>query len=274
MRSIAVMGEKGGTAKSTTAINVAAALARRGDKVLVIDADGQANTTMVFLGGREAARPTLADVLMGEAEAADAIRPTGTRRLQLLPAAGDLADVNVALAAEIGRERRLRLAMEGQGDAYDYVVVDTGPARSIVNVNVMNFAGEVLAPVEPGIFALAGLGKVQDAIAEVARYLDNRALRLGGLLLARCRNDNVSRDVERQLREMFGPLVYEATVPASVKVEEANARFLPVIDFAPRSPAAAAYLALTEEIADGQRTQGRARDAAGGPAPADDTAAA
>jgi chromosome partitioning protein len=273
MRAIAVMGEKGGTSKSTTVINVSAALARRGHRVLVVDADGQANTTMVFLGGRTADRPTLSDVLTDGVDAAEAIRKTGTRRLELLPADSTLADVNVALAAEVGRERRLRLAMEAVAGDYDFIVIDTGPARSIVNVNVMNFAGEVLAPVEPGIFALAGLGKIQEAIAEVARYLDNRTLRLGGLLLARCRNDNVSRDVERQLREMFGPLVYETTVPTSIKVEEASSRFLPVIDFAPRSPAAHAYLELTGEIlAHGQRTQDRTGGAARGPAAADDAA--
>lgn len=274
MRSIAVMGEKGGTAKSTTVINVAAALARRGNRVLVVDADGQANTTMVFLRGRAPERPTLSDVLLEGADAANAIRETGSRRLELLPADATLADVNVALAAEIGRERRLRLAMEGVAESYDFVVVDTGPARSLVNVNVMNFAGEVLAPVEPGIFALAGLGKVQEAIGEVARYLDNRELKLAGLLLARCRNDNVSRDVERQLRELFGELVYRATIPGSVRVEEANARFLPVIDYAPRSTAARAYLELTEEIVHGRQAGDGSGGAADGTAEADDAEAA
>jgi chromosome partitioning protein len=272
MRSLAVMGEKGGTAKSTTVINVAAALAKRGHKVLAIDADSQASITMVLLMGRGPSPPTLADVLLERADAMDAIRPTGSRRLSLLPADGNLADVNVALAAEVGRERRLRLAMEGVADDYDFVIVDTGPARSLVNVNVMNFAGEILAPIEPGIFALAGLGKVQDAIGEVAKYLDNRTLRLSGLLLTRCRNDNVSRDAERQLRETFGRLVYGTTVPASVKVEEANARFLPVIDYAPRSPAATAYQSLTEEIIHGQRAQDRAGQRADEPVAADDAA--
>src|SRR4051794_22190223 len=101
MRSLAVMGEKGGTAKSTTVINVAAALAKRGHKVLAIDADSQASITMVLLMGREPSPPTLADVLLERADAMDAIRPTGSRRLSLLPADGNLADVNVALAAEV-----------------------------------------------------------------------------------------------------------------------------------------------------------------------------
>lgn len=262
MRTIAVMAEKGGSGKSTVTINVAAALAREGKRVLVIDADGQANTTMVFLGGRTAEPPTLAEVLTDQADALEAIRRTGSRRLDLLPAVDALADVNVALAGEIGRERRLRLALEGALDGYDFTLVDTGPARTLVNVNVLNAVEEVIVPVDPGMFALAGLGKLQNAIDEVRRYLDNRVLRLAGLVLARCRNDNVSRDVEAQLREMFGELVYHTTIPSSVRVEEANARFLPVIDHAPRSAVAQAYSRLTEEIAHGHRTEDRARDAA------------
>jgi chromosome partitioning protein len=272
MRSIAVMGEKGGTTKSTTVINVAAALARSGRSVLVIDADGQANTTMVLLMGHSPASPTLADVLMGGADPAAAIRPTGIRRLDLIPANDGLADVNVALAGEVGRERRLRLAMGELAERFDYVLIDTSPARSLVNVNVMNYAGEVLAPVEPGIFALAGLGKLQGAIGEVARYLDNTTLVLGGLLLARCRNDNVSRDVEAQLRETFGELVYRTTIPTSVRVEEANARFLPVIDHAPRSAAALAYLGLAEEIDHGRAQGDGAGDTGDGPDAADQAA--
>jgi chromosome partitioning protein len=209
---------------------------------------------------------------MGQGDAARAIRATGIKRLELLPATDALADVNVALAGEVGRERRLRLAMGELAEDFDYVLVDTSPSRSLVNVNVMNYAGEVLAPVEPGIFALAGLGKLQDAIAEVGRYLDNTALRLGGLLLARCRNDNVSRDVEAQLREAFGELVYRTTVPTSVRVEEANARYLPVIDHAPRSAAALAYLRLAEEIAHGRAQDDGAGDAGQETVPADDAA--
>jgi chromosome partitioning protein len=138
--------------------------------------------------------------------------------------------------------------MRGVDEAYDFVIVDTSPQRSLINTNVLNYVAEVLAPVDPGIFSLAGLVKLQGAVAEVVRYLDNQTLRIAGLVVARSTHDNLSRDVEAQLRATFGALVYETTIPANTKVGEAHARFLSVLDYAPRSPAAQAYEALTREI--------------------------
>jgi chromosome partitioning protein len=138
-----------------------------------------------------------------------------------------------------------------------------------------NYAGEVLVPVDPGIFSIAGLGKLQEAVAEVVRYLDNRRLRIAGLVLTRAQNNNVSRDVEAQLRELFGELVHPTTIPHSVKIEEAHGRFVPVLDYAPRSAGAKAYMKLVEEIiANEQRTQDGAGAAPHGAVAADDADAA
>lgn len=248
MRSIAWLSEKGGTAKTTSAINSAVGLARLGHRVLLVDADPQANATMVLLAGRPAEAPTLAHVLIDQADAADAIRPTRTEGLDVLPSDTLLADANVALASEPGRERRLKLALEGLDAGYDFVVIDTSPQRTLINVNVLNYVGEVLCPVDPGIFALSGLGTLREAVAEVARHLDNRALRLGGLVLTRTQRDNITRDVEAQLRGTFGELVFRTTIPSTTKIGEAHARFLSVLDYAPRSSGAQAYKALVSEI--------------------------
>ena len=226
MRSIAWLSEKGGTAKTTSAINSAVGLAKLGHRVLLVDADPQANATMVLLEGRPDEAPTLAHVLIDQTDAADAIRPTRTEGLDVLPSDTLLADANVALASELGRERRLKLALEGLDAGYDFVVVDTSPQRTLINVNVLNYVGEVLCPVDPGIFALSGLGTLREAVAEVARYLDNRALRLGGLVLTRTQRDNITRDVEAQLRGTFGELVFRTTIPSTTKIGEAHARFL------------------------------------------------
>jgi chromosome partitioning protein len=102
--------------------------------------------------------------------------------------------------------------------------------------------------VDPGIFALSGLGTLREAVAEVARHLDNRALRLGGLVLTRTQRDNITRDVEAQLRGTFGELVFRTTIPGTTKIGEAHARFLSVLDYAPRSSGAQAYKALVSEI--------------------------
>ena len=248
MRSIAWLSEKGGTAKTTSAINSAVGLAKLGHRVLLVDADPQANATMVLLEGRPAKAATLAHVLIDQTDAADAIRPTRTEGLDVLPSDTLLADANVALASELGRERRLKLALEGLDAGYDFVVIDTSPQRTLINVNVLNYVGEVLCPVDPGIFALSGLGTLREAVAEVARHLDNRALRLGGLVLTRTQRDNITRDVEAQLRGTFGELVFRTTIPSTTKIGEAHARFLSVLDYAPRSSGAQAYKALVSEI--------------------------
>jgi chromosome partitioning protein len=248
MRSIAWLSEKGGTAKTTSAINSAVGLAKLGRRVLLVDADPQANATMVLLEGRPAEAPTLAHVLIDRADAADAIRPTRTGGLDVLPSDTLLADANVALASEPGRERRLKRALAGLDAGYDFVVIDTSPQRTLINVNVLNYVGEVLCPVDPGIFALSGLGTLREAVAEVARHLDNRALRLGGLVLTRTQRDNITRDVEAQLRGTFGGLVFRTTIPGATKIGEAHARFLSVLDYAPRSSGAQAYKALVAEI--------------------------
>ena len=248
MRSIAWLSEKGGTAKTTSAINSAVGLAKLGHRVLLVDADPQANATMVLLEGRPAEAPTLAHVLIDQTDAADAIRPTRTEGLDVLPSDTLLADANVALASELGRERRLKRALEGLDAGYDFVVIDTSPQRTLINVNVLNYVGEVLCPVDPGIFALSGLGTLREAVAEVARHLDNRALRLGGLVLTRTQRDNITRDVEAQLRGTFGELVFRTTIPSTTKIGEAHARFLSVLDYAPRSSGAQAYKALVSEI--------------------------
>ena len=267
MRVIAWCSEKGGTGKSTSAINTAAALAKAGNRVLVVDLDPQGNTSLVFLRGEAAAPPTVGAVLVGEADAGEAVRPTATPGLDLLPADASLADANAELVNLIGREARLRAALAGV--RYDFVVIDTPPTRSLLTVNALVAAGEVLIPVEPSLFALAGLGQLQQAVDDVRRYLGNAPLRIAGVLLTRTRNDNLSRDVEAKLREAFGALVFRSTVPVSVKVEEAHGRFVSVIDYAPRSPGAKAYLDVAEEIAHG-RAQERTGPGPEGPLQADD----
>jgi chromosome partitioning protein len=247
MRSIAYLSEKGGVGKTTLAINVAVGLARAGQRVLLLDSDPQGNASYVLTEGQGSGTDlSLTDVLLDQADAVDAIRSTHIKGLDLLPSAPSLADANVSLSTELGRERRLRLAMEPVEDTYDWVVCDTSPARTLITVNVLNWVQAVYVPVDPGVFALAGVGKTQEAIVDV--------------VLMRMERDNLSRDVEAQLRETFGPLVLTATIPASVKVGEAHGRFQSVMEWAPRSPAARAFEALITEIAaDGQREAKRTR---------------
>jgi chromosome partitioning protein len=247
-RTIAMMSEKGGSGKTTTCVNLAVALAKLGKKTLVVDSDPQGNASLVLLKGVTPDPPTLYHVLVNETDAADAILKTATPGLDLMPADTLLAEANVTLASEMGRERRLVLAMRDLRAAYDFVIVDTSPSRTVVNANVLNYVAEVYATVDPGVFSLAGLIKLQTAVAEVVRFLDNKALTISGLILTQAQPNNLSRDIEEQLRATFGSLVHKTVIPESVKVGEAHTRFMSVLDWASRSPGALAYKALAKEI--------------------------
>lgn len=252
MRSLAFVSEKGGVGKSTSVLNVAAGLARKGRRVLVLDTDPQANASYVLLRGEKPRRPTLQEVLIGQADAASAIVPTVLDGVDLLPADSTLADANIVLAGAVGRERRLAMAMEGAEGAYDFVLVDTAPTRSLLTANVLNFAQEVLVPIAPGLFGVLGLGQLQVDVQQVRQFLDNKGLRIGGIFLTMVEKNNVARDLEEQLRQLFGGLVFATKIPRSVKLEEAHSRHESILTYAPRSAGAAAYSALTEEILHGR----------------------
>jgi chromosome partitioning protein len=248
MRRIAVMNSKGGSGKTTTALSLAAGSARRGLRVLLVDADSQANASMTMLDGHGADPPTLGNVLLGQVEAEEAIRPTRIAGLEILPSDARLADAALMLADQIGREHRFRRALDRLADHYDLVVVDCPPALSLVSVNVLAGVGELIVPVDAGVYALAGLGQLQQTVADVREYLGNRELRIAGLVLTRTHNNRATRDLAEQLRAAYGPLVFAASIPHSVKVEEAHARNLTVAEFAPTSAPALAYEALLTEV--------------------------
>ena len=272
MRSIAWISEKGGTGKTTCAINSAVGLAKRGNHVLLVDTDPQANASLVLLEGKPAEAPTLSAVLLDTADASEAIRSTRTAGLDLLPADVSLADAGLGLASMIGRESRLRVALAEVSGRYDFIVVDTSPTRSLLTINALVAVAEVFIPIEPGLFSLAGVGQLQSAIEDVRRFLGNAGLRVAGLVLTRTRRDNVSRDVETQVRQAFGEIVLKTTIPSNAKVEEAHGRFQSVLDYAPSSPGGKAYAALIGEIlADGKQAE-RTRRAAPKPSKANDAA--
>lgn len=271
MRSIAVVNLKGGSAKTTTALCLAVGMARRGRRTLLVDADPQGNASLTMLEGQGAEPPTLGHVLLGRADVAEAIRPTRVAGLDVLPADSQLADAALLLADQMGREHRLRGAVEAVAGRYDALVVDCAPQMSLVTVNVLAAVADLIVPVDAGIYSVAGLAQLQAAVEDVRRFLGNKALHVAGLALTRTHNNRATRDIAAQLRAAYGPLVYRAAIPHSVRVEEAHARNRTVLEFAPTSAPAKAYgELLTEVLADGQ-SQGNP-DAALRPDPAADAA--
>lgn len=272
MRRIAFVCEKGGTAKTTSTTALAVALANRGHKTLLIDADQQANCTWTMSGGQGGSPPTLASVLTRDALAVEAIRPTTIKGLDLLPADSSLGGVNVALAQELARDTRLRSALAPIEGQYEFVLIDTGPQFNTILANVLVYAVEVIVPLDPGVYAVLGLVQLQETIAEVREAYGNDALHVAGLLLAKVTRNNVSRDVEAELRNRFGDLVFKHTIPLSVKVEEAASRGTTIMDYAPTSPPATAYGKIVSEIIDHGQSNKRSRGKVVGGAGANDAA--
>src|SRR5262249_13565128 len=130
----------------------------------------------------------------------------------------------------------------------DLVVIDAAPQLNLVGINILNYVGELLVPVDAGLYSLAGLGRLQETVDQVRRYLDNRSLRISGLVLTRAHNNRATKDIEAQLRAAFGGLVHEAVIPHSVRVEEAHARHRTILEFARFSTPAMAYDRLITEV--------------------------
>jgi chromosome partitioning protein len=257
MRSIAVVNLKGGSGKTTTALCLAVGLAKHGLRTLLVDADSQGNASMTMLDGATAEPPTLGNVLLGQGGIEEAIRTTRVEGLEILPADSRLADAALLLVDQLGREHRLRIALERIEDSYDVVVVDCPPQMSLVTVNVLAAVGELIVPCDAGIYSVAGLGKLQETVADVRAYLGNSRLRIAGLLLTRAHNNRATKDIADQLRDAFGPLVFKTSIPHSVKVEEAHARNLSVVEFARLSPPGRAYANLLAEVLEhGHEQQG------------------
>lgn len=252
-RRIAWLNEKGGSGKSTSALNLSANLASRfGQRVLLIDVDHQANITAVLTRG-EAGQHTLTDVFLNDVPVDQAIFRTQIPNLDLLPADSALADVNVAMADTgsrlgLGRELRLKRALAPIERNYDFVILDTGPQRTLLNVNVLNYVDEVFVPIDPGYWSILGVQHLEKLIEQIRLHMEHATLRIGGVLLTKVQKTNVAREVEQQVREYFGDQVFRTTIPLNVKVEEAHSRGMSVLDYATDSAGAVAYLAFTNEV--------------------------
>lgn len=245
-RVLALANQKGGVGKTTTAINLGAALAARGHRVLLVDIDPQANAS-VGLGVRASAGGSTYQLLLGEASLRSVILPTSCDRLWIVPSTSDLAGAEVELTAMVTREYRLKQALEGGIGAYRFVIIDCPPSVGLLTVNGLTAAQEVIVPVQCEYLVLEGLGQFTSTLELVRRNL-NRELRLRGLLLTMYdRRTSLSKQVAEEVRRHF-PNTFRSVIPRSVRLSEAPSHGLPINAYDPRSPASAAYGALAEEV--------------------------
>ena len=243
---LALANQKGGVGKTTTAINLAAALAALEREVLLVDCDPQGNATR-GLGGT-ASPPNLYQVLTGAADASDAIRSSGFPHLDLLPADRNLVGVEVEFVGLDGWERRLGERLAPVASRYEYVLLDSPPSLGHLTVLALTAADAVLVPMQCEYFALEGLSELVGTVRTVAAKLNSR-LRLGGIVLTMYDDRmKLTRDVEEELRNHFGDVVFRTTVPRNVRLAEAPSHGVPILQYDIKSRGAQAFLALAREL--------------------------
>ncbi|WP_349533435.1 ParA family protein [Leuconostoc citreum] len=243
---IALANQKGGVGKTTTSINLGAALAQDGQRVLLVDIDAQGNAT----SGSGIDKSELAldsyDVIVDGAALRDVIVPTDN--YDLLPATIQLSGAEIELATQKQREYRLQKALMTVSDDYDFILIDNPPALGLLTVNAFTAADAILMPVQTEFYALEGLGQLLNTI-ELVRKQFNESLDIAGILLTMYDGrTNLAKQVSEEVRQYFGDKVYHTVVPRSVRLSEAPSYGQAIIDFDPKSIGAQVYTELAQEV--------------------------
>jgi chromosome partitioning protein len=245
---VALANQKGGVGKSTTAINLAAALAFQDQRVLLIDLDPQGNASSGLGIDRGVIEVSIYDVLLKESPLDDAIEPTSVRNLFVVPATIDLAGAEIELVSMFSRETRLRAAIDEIDDDFDLVLIDCPPSLGLLTVNALTAAEEVMIPIQCEYYALEGLSQLLRNVDLVSANL-NPGLKVSGVVLTMYDGrTKLSREVAEQVRAYFGEVAFDTVIPRSVRLSEAPSYGEPIEAFDPMSRGAIAYRHLGREF--------------------------
>lgn len=245
---IAIANQKGGVGKTTTAINLSAALACAGKRVLLVDLDPQANSSLTFLAHDEFDLTVYEFLTDTRTSSADVIRQTRLPGLDILPSRISLAKFESKLIGEFDAPFRLKDKMDGIGETYEYVVIDTPPTLGLITVNALVASDYLIVPIQPSYFALEGTDDLLDTVEKVRSRPNPNLKVLGVLITLLDKRTTLAKDIHEQIKGVFGEKVFDTVISKSVRLEESPAYKESIFTFAPTSSGAIEYAKLCEEV--------------------------
>ncbi|CDB32592.1 aTPase involved in chromosome partitioning [Clostridium sp. CAG:575] len=255
---ISVANQKGGVGKTTTTINLSTLLAKKGKKVLLIDADPQGNATS-GVGAEKDIELSTYDVLVGETEIEETLEDTMIEGLKVCPSNINLAGAEVELVSMMSREQRLKEKLESVKEEFDYILIDCPPSLGLITLNAFTASDSVLIPVQCEYYALEGLGQLINTINLVKKHLNKGIEVEGALLTMYDARTNLSNQVVKEVKKYFNDKVYKTVIPRNVRLSEAPSYGMPITEYDPRSKGARSYEKFTREFLKINETERKAK---------------
>ena len=245
---VSIANQKGGVGKTTTAINLSTILAKKGKRVLLIDADPQGNASSGVGIDRDEIELSTYDVLINDNEIEEVVKKTNVKNLYLCPSNINLAGAEVELVSVMSREHRLKEKLDVVKDNYDFIIIDCPPSLGLITLNAFTASDSVLIPVQCEYYALEGLGQLLNTIALVKKHLNKDIEIEGALLTMYDIRTNLSNQVVKEVKRYFNDKVYKNVIPRNVKLSEAPSYGMPISIYDPRSKGAKSYEKFVREF--------------------------